>query len=319
MTLDRSTVRRVLCAIDAARPGSASLHLASLLAERFHASVDALYAMPPTPPFDGRVARVRRLIGEHNAQERLQSIIASAQRQVCISSFTTRGTASSVILSHSQQHASDLIVMSSARRQRYGSPASTIAPVSAQAPCAVLTVGEEAVPRPVRRILLPVAVRGVQRTALSWAATLAAQFDAEVGLLSIGAFDSGLWRLFSASQAEPAHSNVGSKVGLSEALAVLWQMQIAATEVASPGGDDDDALSNLCDSGAFDLVVLGLPAPGNGRNRSDALVANVRRRTCVPVLSVRALRSPASFALRFSPPRISAASADRALTSVCAA
>lgn len=303
MNLERSTVRRVLCALDAARSGSTSLAMASLLAERFHASIDALYAMPPAPTFDGRVARVKRLLVEHDSQERMQNVLASAERQVCVSSFVTRGSASAVILAHSQRYASDLIVMASSRRQRFAAAPSTVAPVSALARCAVLTVGDDFRKTPIRRILLPIGATGVECSALGWAITLAAQFGAEVELLRIGAPNERFWKTPTPSLAD---SSVGSRIGLSDALVALGRMKIAASELTTPGGNDGDAVSRLCASEAFDAVVLGLPASGQGRDISDAFAGEVRRRTNVSVLSVRSLRSPALFAPRHFAPLLDA-------------
>ena len=69
MKLESSKLRRVLCALDVDRSGSTALAMASLLGERFQASVDALYA----PPAE-----------EHSAQERLSALVASATRKVSV-------------------------------------------------------------------------------------------------------------------------------------------------------------------------------------------------------------------------------------------
>jgi nucleotide-binding universal stress UspA family protein len=298
---EASNVRSVLCAVDVERSGSTALSMASLLAERFHASVDALYATPSTPKFDNRAARVRRLISEHNAQERLTGMLASLKGRVCVSSFVTRGNATPVILTHSERQGSDLIVMTSSPHRRFAGGPSTIAPVTALAPCAVLTVGARFQPAPLRRILLPIAPAGAEPHALSWVSALAARFDAEVGVLRIGQPRSGLWKIFSAT-AEVTGRARSTGVGSADVLAALRPRGIHAYEVEHPGGGDTDAVSQLCGSGAFDAVVMGLPAADESRD-TDAWVGALRLKTSAPVLSVRTLRPRMLFASSYFEPR----------------
>jgi nucleotide-binding universal stress UspA family protein len=296
MRLETSRLRRVLCALDVERSGSTPLTMASLLAERFHASVDALYASSPVVPFPNRADRVKRLITDHNAQERLSGIVASMTRKVCVSSYVTRGPASTVILTHSERHRSDLIVMASSPPRRFAGPPNTIAPVAAHAPCAVLTVGDRFHAVPLRRILLPIAPGGAEQHALSWVTALASRFDAEVGLLRIDQPRSGFWKTFAtAPQARPATLET-TGAGCAEVLVALQRSRIDAYDIEHPGGSDSDALSELCNSGAFDAIVMGLPAAGEGKDGADALVASVRLKSNAPVLSVRAIRSPVLFA-----------------------
>lgn len=290
MMLEPSQVRRVLCALDVDRMGSASLSMASLLAERFHASVDALYATPAVPQFGGRAAHVERLMNEHNAQERLTGMLAAVKGGVCVSPFVTRGDATTVILAHSERQGSDLIVMGSSPQRRFAGGPNTIAPVTALASCGVLTVGDRFQPAPLRRILLPLGPAGAERHALAWVLALASRFDAEVGVLRIGP-PRGLWKVFSATGEASAERRVGTDHESAEVLAALCRNGIDAYEIAHPGGGDSDAVSQMCESGAFDAVIMGLPAAGESKD-SDAWVASVRLKTSAPVLSVRTLRSP---------------------------
>jgi nucleotide-binding universal stress UspA family protein len=292
---ESSKVRRVLCAVDVARSGPSSLAMASLLAERFHASLDALYAPPRASALRDRGARVQRLITEHNAEERLFSMVAAVKRKVCVSSFVTRGNASAVIVNHSERYRSDLIVMASSARRRFAAPSGTISPVTAYAPCAVLTVGDRFQPAALRRILLPVGPAGVELPALSWITTLASRFDAEVGVLRIGEPRSGLWQQFRDTLGPAVTAGERDSEDVPALVAQLCGLGIDAYEIAHPGGADDDALSSLCESGAFDAAVMGQPAAGDGKGRAD-LVAAVRTKTNAPVLSIRTLRAPMLFA-----------------------
>lgn len=294
--LEPSQVRRVLCALDVERSGSTSLSLASLLAERFHASVDALYAVPARPKLESGALRREQGVQEQKAQDRLTAMLGAVRRRVCVSSFVTRGDATDVILRHSQRQASDLIVMASSPQRLFAGRPSTIAPVTAAAPCAVLTVGHRFRPAPPRRILVPLGTAGAERRALAWVFALASRFDAEVGVLKLGQPRSGVWKMFTPA-AEPIATG-GELTGLEAAdvLAELCLRGIDAYEIAHPGGSDSDAVSHLCEAGAFDAVVMGLVASGGSDERGDGWVASVRSKTSVPVLSVRTIRVPTLFA-----------------------
>lgn len=289
-------VRRVLCALDVERSSAASLSLASLMAERFHASVDALYATPAVPAFDHAAARVKRLIDEHNAQDRMTDMLADVKRRVCISSFVIRGDATAVILAHSKRQGSDLIVMASSPNRHFAGGRSTIEAVTARAPCAVLTAGDAFDAAPLRRILLPVGPAGVEPDALSWVSALAARFDAEIGVLRIGQARSGLRKLFSTAGEAAPRALGRSCVEYSEMLSALARQGIETYEIEYPGGGDARAVSNLCGSGRFDAVVVGLPPIEHGKGNSNGWVSSVRLRTSVPILSVRSLGSRALFA-----------------------
>ncbi|HET7546047.1 MAG TPA: universal stress protein [Polyangiaceae bacterium] len=299
MKFERLTVRRVLCALDVDRSSSTSLSLASLMAERFHASVDALYASAAVPTFDHCAARVRRLINEHNAQDRMTRMLADIKRNVCISSFVTRGNASAVILAHSKRQGSGLIVMASSPHRHFAGGRSTIEAVTAQASCAVLTAGDAFEAVPLRRILLPVGPAGVEPEALSWVSALASRFRAEIAVLRIGKPRNGLWKLFSATGEAAPRALGRSSVEYAEVLAALGPQGIETYEIQHPGGSDTSAVSNLCESGRFDAVVVGLPPIGQSKDDGAAWVSSVRLKTSAPVLSVRSIGSSVRVA---SPP-----------------
>lgn len=295
MKLEDLQIRRVLCALDVDRSGSTSLSMASLLAERFDASVDALYATPVVPRFDGQAAQVERLMNEHNAQERLSGILATVAPRVSVSPFVTRGDAAAVILTHSEQQGADLIVMASSPQRLFVGGPGTIAPVTALASCPVLTVGDRFKPAPLRRILLPMGATGVEPHAFSWISALALRFDAEVGVLRLGQPRRGLWQMFPATRVPGTGERAPANAEKADGLAALCAQGIDAYEIEHPGGCDSDAVSHLCESGAFDAAVIGLPTAEEGRN-TDAWVGLVRLKTSAPVLSVRTPRSPVLFA-----------------------
>jgi len=145
-----------------------------------------------------------------------------------------------------------------------------------------------------RRILLPTGPQGVTQEASRWVATLASRFDAEVGLLRIEQRKSGFWQINSSLPAVVEDAGA-SRADAATALADLRRGGIDAYEIDHPGGADCDALGELCESGAFDLVVMSVGAAGEGESRGRLLAA-VRRQTSAPVLSVRTVRAPALFA-----------------------
>jgi nucleotide-binding universal stress UspA family protein len=298
MKLESSRLCRVLCALDVDRSGHTALAMASLLGERFEASVDALYAPPPRLSVPANSAeQVQRLVHEHAAQERLATLVACTTRKVRVSPYVTPGLASAVILTHSERYTSDLIVLASSPHRRSAPSAGTIAPVSEHAPCGVLTVGDRFRPAPFRRILLPVGPGGVEPRACSWVTTLASRFDAEVGLVRIDQPQSGLWKV----STNLVESLTAGRVECQQVLDALGRAGIDAYEIAHPGGDDASALAELCEGGAFDAIVMGLTSAVGGGAEGDSVVAAVRRKTSAPVLSVRsAVRFAAS---RFEPLR----------------
>lgn len=275
--------------MDVERSGSTSLAMASLLGERFHASVDALYATSATSLATSLVEGDRQLLSDEDARERLSGMVGSLTRQARVSSYLTSGPASAVILTHSELHTADLIVMASSPHRRFTGHAHTIVPVSEQAPCAVLTVGDRFKPAPLRRILLPVGPAGAEKHACTWVTTLASRFDAEVGLIRIAAARGGV-------------SSAGVECGA--LLAALCRAGIDAYEIAHPGGHDGDALAELGESGAFDAIVFGLSSAPDVGTADDTLVAAVRHKTSASVLSVRSIRSSMPLApSRFELPR----------------
>lgn len=299
MKLESSRLCRVLCALDVDRSGNTALAMASLLAERFQASVDALYA-PPLSILANQAEQLQRTA----AQERLATLVAFTTRKVRVSSYITPGPASAVILTHSERYTSDLIVLASSPHRRFALSAGTIGPVSEHAPCGVLTVGDRFRPAPFRRILLPVGPAGVEQRACSWVATLASRFDAEVGLVRVDQPRSGLWKV-STNAVAPL---TAGRVECRQVLDAFGRVGLDAYEIAHPGGNDADALAGLCEAGAFDAVVIGLMSAAGGMTDGDSMVAAVRRKTSAPVLSVRA--STRFAPSRFEPPRRAAVGAD---------
>jgi hypothetical protein len=284
------SLERVLCALDVDAVGRGTLSVAGLIAERFRASVDALYAPEPLLAFGGRTERVRRLIAEHSARERLQTMTAPFSSSVRVSSFITRGRASSVILSHSEQHRSDLIVLGASSKRLFAdSAAEIVMPVSSAASCAVLTVRGQTAECAMRRILLPVGPTLAEAAAASWAIALAQRFAARVDVVPFGDARSGFWKTL-AGRAVSGDARRMERRPQARTELVMARLQRAQVDARELLLDDADfaGVVDVAESGCFDLVVMGLHARGDAAGDGEELLRLLRRRTCVPVLSTRA-------------------------------
>jgi nucleotide-binding universal stress UspA family protein len=243
---------------------------------------------------------VRRLIAEHNARERLQGLLAPLPSSLDVTSYVTRGRPSAVILSHSEQHRSDLIVMGAPPASRFGDGSGgTVAPVATAASCAVLSVRSETANSAVCRILLPVGAPFADVPATSWAIALASRFAAEVDVLRVGPSGSAFWRVLTAQSRAKQDARVADmqlRAQSELALSRMRSAQVKAREIEQPEHTGCDAITALAEAGAFDLIILGLHAHAGVASGGEELVTALRRRTGVAVLSVRAPRVRSAFA-----------------------
>ena len=287
------TLRRVLCALDVESSTKAPLSIASAFAHGFRASVDALYAPAPLLAFGGRAERVRRLIAEHGARERLQAMLVPFASSLQIESYVTRGPAEDVILAHSQQHQSDLIVLGcqNGTSERGG----VSLPVVSAANCAVLTVRRQTPEVALRRVLLPLGSALAAEPASDWALALAGRFGAEITVVPV-ANVPGFWRTWTGS-AWSAADRRGQKRLLSLTNLVMSRLSAAGVSAKlHPEPSDAAGVVSMAAEGGYDLVALGLPPAGDAASDGEALARALRRRSDVPVLSVRARGVRARFA-----------------------
>jgi nucleotide-binding universal stress UspA family protein len=288
MNSDVPRLKRVLCALDVDDSTQAALEIASAIAEGFQASADALYAPAPLFAFGGRAERVRRLIAEHNARERLQAMLVPfVSNATHWEPYVTRGLAGDVILSHSERRRSDLIVLG----QRSGAVSASVA---SAAGCAVLTVHGQTPERALRRVLLPLGSSLAATCATSWAIALAERFQLEIDVVRIVAPRSGFWRWGSASVAPLNRSELQM-----HSVAKLTMSRLNAAGIPAKLRSetfDTGEVIELAASGAFDLVVTGLQQPGDVANDGEAFVRELRRASQVSVLSARSRGTSAFFA-----------------------
>jgi nucleotide-binding universal stress UspA family protein len=292
----------VLCALDVEGSPSGALSVASLIAERFRASLDALYAPAPAPAparsVSGREERVRRLISEHNSRERLDELLGPMAGSLAVTPYVTPGRPSTVILAHSERHDCDLIVMGGSAPARFRDRrGGTLRPVSNAAGCAVLSVRAAEAERGLRRILLPVGESFADGLATSWAIALATRFGAQVDVLPVRGASFGFWQALKPVRVVDARAADARMFGRSHgSLSRIRCARVEARELDQREASGFDAVTALAETDTFDLVVVGLHAHGGGAAAGDALVSSLRRRSGVSVLSVRALTENCIFA-----------------------
>jgi nucleotide-binding universal stress UspA family protein len=260
--------------------------MAGVLAEYFRAPLDAVYATA-AGVWEDRTERVRRLIAEHSARERLASLTAPLTSTVVVNSCVRRGTPAQVILAHAGETRAGLIVLGAADRRRFGSGSHRLAAtLASSASAAVWTVPSDARGCAVRRILVPVTSAEATRAAVDWAMSLARRFGATVSLACMEPpanwFGAGLF-----GQGRRARDLTRHRLGLSaKALARLQRAEITATEAAPQR--DANSLALLAKDQAFDLVVVGIPVDAEVDTEQVVLAERLRQCSLVPALSVRA-------------------------------
>jgi len=279
-------LKRVLCALDVERSARAPLAHAGLLSREFGVPLDGLYVAAPLVEWGSRVERVRRLIAEHNAHERLDALLAPFSSSLDVQSFVTRGTSSEVIGAHANEHRADLIVLGGARKRMAG-PSSKLASIlSAHAERGILTVPGDSPACALRRILLLVTPDTVAASPLRWTKTLARRFGARVKVVGVGPASLGFWRGLSL-RTRPTERQHDLQSAVQAAEQSLAAAGIATEAPSAPLLASEVEL--LLQSAGFDLVVLGLPAGTD--STESVLLDRLRKEGGVPVLSIRARAS----------------------------
>lgn len=275
-------LRRVLCALDLERSVRAPLAHAGWFSQELGVPLDGLYVAAPLGEWRSRLERVRRLIADHQAQERLDALLAPFASSVDVQSFVTRGASGDVISAHASRHGADLIVLGGGKNAA-ACASKLAASLSGCAERGVLTVPGDADVRALRKILLPVTNVTPETPALAWVTKLARRFGATVELVGVNHSTRGFWRglVRSRVSAEP-------KTDVQLALQTLEQRLLAAGVTAVVATErlrwlNADA---LLESGGYDLVVVGLP--GQARSVESVLLDDMRKNGRVPVLSIRA-------------------------------
>ncbi len=299
------SLNRVLCPTEIERPADVPLRYASYVAERFDAALDVIHVRAPDPA-------AHRLVFHTPAQARAFHVISDQERDAQLqrvlrglSGVLPRNTAAHVVdgppltgIARSiDRLLSDLIVMDA--RAPSDSASQFLATLAEQvaeiAPCAVLTVDESSTaPAPrLRRILLPVDFSPATPIALGWAAAFARRFDASIELLHVR---QAATPELSAEQYLKCFS---PRDGACRASALLERLETWLTdwgaEVTERTVTDGSPFERILERlDRTDLVVMSTDTiPNNDGMIGAGVLASVRRRASIPVLSIRGPRGDA--------------------------
>lgn len=281
VSLNEPSIRRVLCAVDVARPALGALRRGIQIAQRFEASCEAMYARDPRPQL--RLATLTPsidvFVSHFDAEERLGRLLDGEGGEAA-ARHSIEGPASSTILARSALTNTDLIVLGwnpdeEDERRRPG-PARIVA---SRAGCGVLTVAGEPRGSDIRTIAVPLDFSSVTETALSWALAFARQFGAGVHLMHI--LERG-----TAATAKTSLQRAASSV--QAAVARLEHFGIPTTgEIVRSEAGTARTIVERSSARAVDLLILGAHRVLAGHAEVEGTVATVRRDVGVPVLSVR--------------------------------
>jgi nucleotide-binding universal stress UspA family protein len=294
-------LRHILCALDVEEPARTALKCAGLIAERFRASLDAVHA----PEAGGGLAtavgarRLDGLMARHNLRERLRNLVDAMPGAVRPIPYVVEGRPSSVILAHAEQQQADLIVLGTRQSSRLdaclGNRVANQVP--AQASCAVLTVREAPAQFVIRNILVPIDFSACTSPALDLATQFAKKFAANVHIVHVLAQSSGFGGLDKLWRRTDSTLPASALAELCEIEARFRNDGLTATHSVRNQNGVASAILELTDKAEFDLVIMGLHGnPGHADRLTPGVVASVRSRTTVPVLSVRSAAAEVLFA-----------------------
>jgi len=292
------TLERVLCALDVEQPVLSALTLASLIAKRFEAALEALYVGKGTgaAAFGGPLTstgRVDELMSSHNSEQQLEEIVRALGHELPAMTRFVLGSPAPAILEHAEKPGCDLIVLGARQRSDLGWQFrdDVARDVAALASCATLTVHERDAPDSIERILVPVDFGSVSSSALDWAALFAARFGAQVQLLHVVSRERSTTRGVNVEKNVVRSSNVPPDVAaeLAELAAELTRRGVAAQSEVVIASNIANGIADYNDRGEFDLVVLGMRGAPQGPARlTRGIVSTLRSRMSIPVLTLRA-------------------------------
>jgi nucleotide-binding universal stress UspA family protein len=291
------TIERVLCALDVEQPILSAVSLASLIAKRFGASLEVLYAEGSGSSarfqrFQTNADRVQELMASHNAEQRLEKLVEGLKGSDSTTTRLVSGNPVASILGRSDVSSDDLIVLGARQRSDLGWQfRDDIArQVSAMANCATLTVHDRDTPDKIERILLAVNFDAVTTEVVAWAVAFAQRFDAEVHLLHVVSRERQTERTVDRSRNVVRSSSVPSEVSarLAELAQELTRLGVRATSDVAIASGVVNGITDCNDRGEFDLLIVGLSGPPQDPPRlTRGVVSTLRNRMSIPILSVR--------------------------------
>jgi nucleotide-binding universal stress UspA family protein len=201
------------------------------------------------------------------------------------------------ILERAKASGSDFIVLGSqglcaVRPERMAGRAEEL---SRAAPCPVMTVPATTQTLSIRRILLPVDFSTATGRAVEWASTLAQRFSATVHVLH--AVGSSALRGAPVRRGESVRPSPDrARAKLDEIEALLRAAKITCESSIAERGTTHAILAGR-DLHESDLIVMGVHEHGGDRTALSSMVATIRGRAPVPVLSMTTPDAEGRFAL----------------------
>ena len=265
---DLPAFARVLCAVDLRQPTAGAIGLAAMIANNFGASLEALYVTGGE--FDP------------HAEQRLSGMVQGLGGLASASARLASGSPARAIVERATQTRSDLIVLGARARSDLGWQFrdDVARDVSALADCATLTARDSERPTRIQHILVPVDLGPASLRSVQWASALALRFGAKVQLLHVVSRERR-----AVNAADWAELAVLERSVASLGITVDCSVTVAAGAVS--GIESHDA------KGDFDLVVMGVEdAPHDAPRLTRGVIATLRGRLAVPLLSVRIAALP---------------------------
>ncbi len=258
---DLPAFRRILCALDVQRPAPAAASLAALIARKFEAELEALYVSPGA--FDAE------------AEARLEQLVASLDPAVAGNARVAFGAPSLRICERAAHRWSDLVVLGARARSDLGWQFrdDVVRDVSATTHYATLSVHDRDRAASIERILVPVDFGPATSRMVDWASAFALRFGAEVQLLHVVSRERSAPRKGDRAALEMLERRLASR-----GVRVSSQILLAGNVAGGIEGYNEQS--------EFDLVVVGMGRL-EGRDRvTRGVVATLRSRLSVPLLSV---------------------------------
>lgn len=255
---------RILCAVDVQQPTPGALGFAGLLAERFGASLEALY--------------VGSIANGLETELHLADVARQASGVASVTATLAAGNPAQTILERAASRDADLIVLGSRQRSDLGWQFrdDVVRDVTARAACATLSVHERDAPAVIGRILVPIDFGPATSCMLAWASTFALLFGASLRLLHVVS-----------RERQSARSSDRVELAAIEQSLAARGIDVGSQITVAGGAAIGIEGYNLQEE--FDLVVMGAAeAPHDPGRTTRGIIATLRNRMPVPLLSVRA-------------------------------
>lgn len=287
-------IQRILCAVEMRLDDINVLACACALARPFGARVDTLLVRdghgPPTTT-NSAAERSREPDSGREAELLFAELLASTPGGRAPAA-TLGGPRA--ILERSEACASDLIVLGLPRPSALHGATLTDA-LSRRAACPILTVPLAARTFGISRILLPVDFSPATKRAVEWAGTLAQRFSATVHVLH--AVGSSALREGPTRRGEPIRTTLARARGRLEEIEHDLRARTVWCESSLVERGTTHAILAGRERLESDLIVMGMHGGGGERVEASGMVATIRARSPVPLLSMSTPEVEACFVL----------------------